>query len=277
MKNAIYCKFDPMLRLALCAVLPMLTAGPSHAETTPWTLSEGGRMRLVVLDANAAGVREAALQIEPAPGWLTYWREPGDSGIPPQVAPAPDSPFVLGPLSFPPPKTLDLGDMRELGYDQAVLLPLTITGPPAPAQLTATAFIGLCRNICIPFQAEFTVDLDDAASAEETALIAEAKARLPEAPSADFALGKFALSPDRTTLHLELRAPAGARKSPEILVSGPSGYLFSDSRITRLSDGLLSVDMPIEKLPHNYEFKGKTWELLVIAGSRSMETTLAFD
>lgn len=266
-------------RMALCAALSLSSAGLALGETTPWTSGEGGRMRLVVLSANDKGERQAALQIEPAPGWITYWREPGDSGIPPQIAPAAKSPFTLGTLAFPVPKRLDLAGMRDLGYDGPVTLSFAVSGPSTPALLEATAFIGLCRNICIPFQVEFSLPLstETVADPQEAAIVAAARASLPEPPSADFSVSSFAMAADQSMLHLDLKLQTEAAGELRIIVTGPSGYLFTEYQAAKRKNGLLSVEVPIAKLPRNYDIKGKHWGLLVVSGDREMETTLAFD
>ena len=108
-------------------------AAAARAETSDWALNEGGRMRLVVLPADEQGNRAAALQIEPSPGWITYWREPGDAGIPPSITLAPDSGYKISEIGYPVPKRLDNGDLRDIGYDGAVTLPLVLSGPAGGA------------------------------------------------------------------------------------------------------------------------------------------------
>ena len=106
-------------------VFGMLAAGvllalPAHAAMSDWANNEGGRMRLVALAPDADGHIRAALQIEPEPGWITYWREPGDSGIPPQVSPAPEGNVALEKVAFPVPKLITVGKVKEIGYDAPV-------------------------------------------------------------------------------------------------------------------------------------------------------------
>lgn len=268
------------LALLLTAAALLLPA-TSHATMSEWASNEGGRMRLVVLDADTHGNRPAVLQIEPNPGWTTYWREPGDSGIPPSITFAPGSPFGLASLSFPVPKRLDSGDLRDIGYDAAVSLPMVLTGPVSQEAmpLDATVFIGLCRNICIPFQAELaeTLSPEAEAGAEETAILTDARARLPESPSADFAVSGFAMAEDLKNLRLELVLPKGAGDRPQIMATGPNGYVFTDYTATSAADGRLTVELPIAKLPRKYSIAGKTWQVLVISDERAMESPLAFD
>lgn len=273
----------PAAKAAVVAVAATLCFAPAKAATSEWAVNEGGRMRLVVLPADSDGKRAAALQIEPSAGWITYWREPGDAGIPPTISLAPESGYTLSEVAFPVPKRIDNGDMRDIGYDKAVTLPLTLSrsAGSAPAdELKASVFIGLCKNICIPFQAEFqlSLELSDAALAEEAALVTSARKALPEHPSPDFSVRQHALNADATSLSVTLTLPEGvAKEEPEIIVTGPSGRVFLDQSERQLSGRELTVAVPIKGLPRNYDIHGKSWGILVKAGGRAMETTLAFD
>jgi DsbC/DsbD-like thiol-disulfide interchange protein len=287
MKHALHPRPAPAL-LGICLAAAALLPLPGHAlaASSEWAVNEGGRMRLVLMPADGEGLREGALVIEPNPGWITYWKEPGDAGIPPAITLAPGSAATLETIQFPVPKLIENGELRDVGYDHAVALPLTIreSAETAGQPLSVTAFIGLCRNICIPFQAELTVPAEEASagmtasagSSGEAAAVAAAKASLPAAPSADFALTGYAMRSDLKQLDLTLRLPAGAG-APQVFVSGPSGHVFLDGEVTRAENGAVSVSVPISKLPKTYTLPGKRWGILVLAGGRAMETTLAFD
>ncbi len=256
-------------------------ASKADAAMTEWANNEGGRMRIVALPADDSGKIRAALQIEPAPGWITYWREPGDSGIPPQVAITPGSNVALERVDYPAPVSIDIGNVRDIGYDHPVALPLTLSviDSTQPVELKANAFIGLCKDICIPFQASFDLRIEDTGQspAEEAVILAVATGALPQAPAEDFNVKAHALSEDSKQLRLELRLPEGAKGAEEVIVTGPPGYAFTSKGAAGARDGIFTLDIPITRLPKNYDPKGKQWQLLVVAGGRAMETTLAFD
>lgn len=115
----------------------------------------------------------AGLQIDLEPGWKTYWRAPGDAGIPPRLV-LPDGAEVL----FPTPKVMDVLGARVVGYDSSVVLPLVIPAPQGPLDLTLTAELGICRDICVPVSGALSTSLPDTAS-RDPALIA-ALAMLPQ-------------------------------------------------------------------------------------------------
>ena len=269
-------------RLALLP-LALLAAFPAHAAFSDWATSEGGRMRIVALPPDEQGRIRAGLQIEPKPGWITYWREPGDSGIPPQIAALPGSNVTLGSVAYPVPKHINAGSVNDFGYDRPVTLPLRFTAiGSGDLQIDAQVFIGMCRNICIPFQATFSLPVPPAnkgkgqSHPQESAILDAADASLPEAPGRDFSVSAFSLTPDMNRLRLHLALP-GDVKNPEIIVTGPSGYVFTRQENVKPNTDGLSTDIVIRQLPRNYTPKGKQWRVLVKAGGRAMETSLAFD
>ncbi|PZM09206.1 protein-disulfide reductase DsbD domain-containing protein [Rhizobium tubonense] len=274
-------RFGTSLALVATFAAAEFAASPAFSATSDWALSEGGRMRVVALSPDAGGNIRAALQIEPKPGWITYWREPGESGIPPQLTVADGGNVALQAIAYPVPKPLMIGSIEELGYDSAVTLPLDfkVTDGSKSAKLDLTAFIGMCRDICIPFQGNFSLPLPQAGTAgpEETAVLDAATASLPRAPSPDFSVENHALSADGKVLSLTLALPDPDGAAPEIYVTGPSGYVFFKQADAKHDGKRFDVDIAIGRLPKTYTIHGKSWGLVVVQGKRAMETTLAFD
>ncbi|MBY3052448.1 protein-disulfide reductase DsbD domain-containing protein [Rhizobium laguerreae] len=270
-------------RRLLIAVVSLVTAlvpfYSAHAEMSAWAENEGGRMRLVALAPDAAGKIRAALQIEPKPGWITYWKEPGNSGIPPQITIAAESGVTLDAIAYPVPKHFFNGAIEDIAYDAPVTLPLSLTAAgKGPVTIDAAAFIGICKDICIPFQANLQLKLGPAIQShpEEEAILQAADASLPKPPSEDFDVTAHAMSPDRKTLSLDLVLPGEGKTAPDIIVTGPSGYAFTKQIGGKRDGRTFKVDIAIGKLPKDYDIAGKQWSVLVIDGERAMETTLAF-
>lgn len=93
----------------------------------------------------------AAVKIALAPGWVTYWRAPGDGGIPPQITVTPNSAIAGITPEWPSPQIIDSAGMRAVGYPGGVILPLRITTKTTgPIPLELTLFIGICHEVCIP-------------------------------------------------------------------------------------------------------------------------------
>ncbi|NTJ63474.1 cytochrome C biogenesis protein [Agrobacterium rhizogenes] len=267
-------------RLSALVATLLLTITTAHAATSDWVDNEGGRMRLIALAPDAEGHVRAALQIEPEPGWITYWREPGQGGIPPQVTPAPGSGVTVENTGYPTPKPISVGPIREIGYDAPVTFPLDLrVAGKAPANLDLTVFIGLCKDICIPFQADLSLPLpaNEQPTSHELAVLDAAKAQLPQAPSPDFTVQSHRISADAKSLSLQLTLPEASGKAPDIYVTGPSGYVFFQQANAKRDGTTFSADIEIGKLPKNYDPKGKNWSILIVDGDRAMETTLALE
>lgn len=253
---------------------------PAHAEMSAWAENEGGCMRLVALAPDAAGKIRAALQIEPKPGWITYWKEPGNTGIPPQFTLAADSGVTLDAIGYPVPKHFFNGAVEDIAYDAPVTLPLSLNAAgKGEVEIDALAFIGICKDICIPFQANFQLKLGPAIQShrQEEAILAAADASLPKPPSADFDVTAHAMAADRKTLSLTLALPAEGKGAPDIIVTGPSGYAFTKQIGGKRDGAVFKTDVAIGKLPNDYDISGKRWGVLVIDGERAMETTVPFE
>lgn len=228
---------------SLCAALP------AAASSSAWYESQGGRVRLVTTGApDQAGRLQGALEIALEPGWKTYWRDPGDSGVPPQLDVAASTNVAGAEMSFPPPQRHDDGYGPWAGYDHSVALPVvfTLDDPGKKATIDADVFLGLCETICIPVQARLALDpasgADDAADAET---VKAALAALPARAGAGF--GVTALPGDHETLVVEAHLP-GDPAAARFFLAGADDYMFGAPRRTD-RDGKIIFSVPILDRP----------------------------
>jgi DsbC/DsbD-like thiol-disulfide interchange protein len=98
------------------------------------------------------GSRIAGLEITLAPGWKTYWRAPGDAGIPPVFDWSASRNTSVPNVVWPTPKVFDQNGMRSIGYTDRVVLPILLRATEAtrPVRLKAEIDIGVCRDVCMP-------------------------------------------------------------------------------------------------------------------------------
>jgi thiol:disulfide interchange protein DsbD len=130
------------------------------------------------------------LRFEMEKQWHIYWRNPGDSGEPPQVQWKLPAGFQAGEVQWPAPERLGSGSVIDYGYQESVLLPVEIQTPGTPlaagSTLTLSAQVSwlVCKDICVPGQAELTLSLPvrmaPAPVSASHALFQEAGSRLPE-------------------------------------------------------------------------------------------------
>ncbi|HQY43436.1 MAG TPA: protein-disulfide reductase DsbD family protein [Paracoccaceae bacterium] len=141
---------------AFCALLGVGSA--SQAQNLPETLF---RAELLPGWQTADGRQMSALHIVLTPGWKTYWRSPGEAGIPPVFDWAGSDNVAAVALHWPRPQVFDLAGYRTLAYPGELILPVEITParPGEPVTLRLKADIGVCEEICVPVTIELSADL----------------------------------------------------------------------------------------------------------------------
>ncbi len=168
-------------------LLGVLGMGAAQAQQTSASVrSEQATARLLVHapEGVAAGKTIwAGVQMQHEPGWHTYWRNPGDSGLPTRLNWTLPAGAQAGAIHWPAPHKMPLGPLMNYGFEGELLLPVALK---LPAELPAGAVkIGVlaewlvCKEVCIPERGEFNVELpqgqplNDHAAAFKAALAAE--------------------------------------------------------------------------------------------------------
>ncbi|RAU23309.1 disulfide bond formation protein DsbD [Paramagnetospirillum kuznetsovii] len=152
------------MRLLAFLFSVLLLAGPaSAAESSDWSGSESGRVRLIssVAATGSAASLRLGLHFQLAPGWKIYWRSPGDAGYPPRLDWAGSANLGAPVIQWPAPHRFVLAGLQNHGYMGEVVLPLdaplTVPGQPVAARL-AVEFLA-CAQVCVPQKAELSLDL----------------------------------------------------------------------------------------------------------------------
>jgi suppressor for copper-sensitivity B len=230
--------------LLLAAILP----GMAHAAAGPWDQKPRGAARLIAATeaTGSATTVDAAIQIRIPQGWHTYWKTPGDAGIPPSVAWTGSENVEAASLDFPAPMRLPpVEGLLTLGYDDGVVLPVTITlaHPGQALHLRAEMDYASCQAVCVPLHASLTLDLPAglATPGPQAALIAAARARVPVPGATAGIRVEQALvsgSPDGAVLALKLAATAPF-VAPDLFLDGatspvPPDISLSDAGRTAL-------------------------------------------
>ena len=253
-----------------------------QAAQSEWAHSEGGAIRIVADRPQPDGTIPAILDIRLEPGWKTYWLEPGASGIPPQVSIDPkDGVSVLG-MRFPPPKRFGEGVDQYTGYDKSVAFPLLLKSErkSRDMSLNFSVFLGICKDICIPVQANLSLSLPEGTAENplDRARIDDAVAALPAQPSETFKVKAASFDAAGKRLRLSLVTPdASAEEPPELFLAGPPGYSFGKPEIISIANGAFTADVPVRVPAKGGALKSGSVLLVVRSGKRSMETPLAFD
>ncbi|MEP9385733.1 protein-disulfide reductase DsbD domain-containing protein [Mesorhizobium sp. KR9-304] len=217
-----------MKALSASAILfALLIAAPARAASSDWFEMEGARVRLVTAGKpDALGRLRGALDIELKPGWKTYWRDPGDAGVPPTIDASANPNIDTVAFDFPAPQRHDESDFKWAGYDYPVALPVTFKfkDPAGSATIDANVFLGVCETICVPVQAKLAVD-PGADDPEDVAAVSAAFADIPPPARPDFGL-KVASKPGDAKALLEVTSPGDAGTA-ELFLAGEDGYVLS--------------------------------------------------
>jgi DsbC/DsbD-like thiol-disulfide interchange protein len=108
-----------------------------------------------------AGTHMAGLRVTLRPGWKTYWRAPGDAGIPPQFSWSGSQNINAAQYHWPVPQVFGQGHLQSIGYHDTLVLPIELTqsDPNAPIHMSGEITIGVCEDICVPVSLPFDAAL----------------------------------------------------------------------------------------------------------------------
>jgi thiol:disulfide interchange protein/DsbC/DsbD-like thiol-disulfide interchange protein len=209
-----------LARWALAATLATGLSAHAQLNTSallaPAGVVDTGQVRAELLAHAPDGVTPGAtvwlgLRLQHAPKWHTYWKNPGDSGLPTELNWTLPDGVSAGPVDWPTPRKFPLGTLANYGYDNTVLLPvpLTVTAVPAGNSLSITldATWLACRQECIPEEGRFTLNLPVQGSTSAHA--ADFEATLAQRPARGDATGS-ALTPEAGFLVVNLANLPGA-------------------------------------------------------------------
>jgi DsbC/DsbD-like thiol-disulfide interchange protein len=160
---------------AAAVVVSSLVAIEAQAQdASPW-LKDGHSAVRLLAGSRSGAVLLGGIAFQLQPGWHTYWRNPGDSGVPPRFDFTKSDNVEAVTILWPAPaKFPDGGGGTSLGYQKQVVLPLRIVAKNAdrPVTLRAAINYAVCEKICIPVEANAELAFTSVASTEDSALSA---------------------------------------------------------------------------------------------------------
>ena len=153
--------FSAMLAAATLIAPHAARAAESPAITTPRVTAT----LLSARDAVTPGERfQVALVQKIAPGWHTYWINPGDSGEPTRIEWNLSNGASAGDIQWPTPKAITVDPLVNFGFEETVFLIVDVIAPhnAAPGEklsLKANATWLVCEKICVPEEGRFALDV----------------------------------------------------------------------------------------------------------------------
>ena len=143
-------------------------------DASPWQKDGHSAVRLLA-GSRSGAVLLGGVAFQLQPGWKTYWRTPGDSGVPPRFDFSKSDNVEAVTVLWPAPKKFDDGAGGvSLGYHDQIVLPLRIVAKNVdkPVTLRAEINYAVCEKLCIPVEANAELAFSSVASTEDSALFA---------------------------------------------------------------------------------------------------------
>jgi DsbC/DsbD-like thiol-disulfide interchange protein len=270
------------LRAFVAALLASSLAVEARAQdASPWQRDGHSAVRLLA-GSRSGAVLMGGVAFALQPGWKTYWRTPGDSGVPPRFDFSKSENVEAVTVLWPAPMQFDDGaGGHSLGYKGQVVLPLRIVAKNAdkPVTLRAAINYAVCEKLCIPVEANAELAFASVASTEDSALFAALDTVPKPANVGDpnpltirdvKRDGKSAVVVDVATpdardisLFVEGPTPDWALPVPKLIEGGPTG-------VKRFS-------FELDGLPPGASPEGAGLKLTLVGGDRAYEFNVSLN
>ncbi len=248
-------------------LLSLMLAGPAFAENQNDVL----QAELLPGWRVADGRYMAALDLHLAPEWKTYWRSPGDAGIPPRFDWSGSTNLKSVQFHWPSPKVLTVNGLTSIGYLDQLVLPVEVLAidPSKPVTVVLKMDLGVCHNVCLPAHVNFDGELSQTTAPDP--LIAAALQLGPEQPKA--VAVSCTVAPIDDGLRLTARIPFAAQGNAETVVFETSDQTVwvSSAKTSREGQVLISETdlVPSNGAPFALDRSGVT--VTVLAENRAVE------
>lgn len=190
------------------------------------------------------------VEISMEPGWKTYWRAPGEAGIPPYWDWSGSANVGELKIHWPVPEVFEYAGLDVIGYHDQVVIPIEVipADPNAPTRLIGRAEIGVCQEICVPLSYEFSLDLS--VDKRRTPAIVAAMIDQPvSAETADVETVTCQAEPTAKGLKITAKMTMPSTGTPEVVVieSGDDNLWVSGASAARVG-GVLTASAEMMNL-----------------------------
>lgn len=267
------------LRLLLALGLAATAVSDGLAATSPWSEATGAKLRLIAPGGPPAadGTLSMGIEIALEPGWKTYWRHPGDAGLPPEIDLSGSSNLVGATIDFPAPRRFIDGGSTSIGYGGSVVLPVHLEpeDPALPVMVDARILYGACKELCVPASATARLMVSQATRPDPAAaaLFAAAVATVPTAPSEGLDVTAVVRTDDPHVL-LVTAAVAEGGADADLFAEGP-GEAFPRLPVRVETTDTAHPQWRVALDPHG-PAKGRV-RFTLVAGERAVERVVTLD
>jgi DsbC/DsbD-like thiol-disulfide interchange protein len=263
------------LGLGLAALTSCLAIEARAQDASPWQRSSHSGVRLLA-GSRSGSVLLGGIAVQLDPGWKTYWRTPGDSGVPPRFDFSKSENIEAVTVLWPAPTKFDDGaGGHSMGYHHQVVLPLRIVAKNTdrPVTLRADISYAVCERLCIPVEANAELAFTSVASTEDSVLFA-ALDTVPK-PASVGDPNPFTIRDvkreGKSTVLVDVAAPDG--REIGLFVEGPTPDwgLPVPSLLEHSPPGVKRFAFELDGVPPGTNPEGAALKLTLVGGDRSYE------
>ena len=275
-------RFIFVFAAALAGAL-MLAGLAATAAQSPWVAATESKVRLIggAAPGEDAGTMLAGVHIHMDDGWKTYWRSPGDSGVPPRFDWAGSKNLKQAEVLYPAPHRFADASGTAIGYTGEVVFPVKLTPErkDEPIELKLGLDYGLCKSLCIPNQANLSLSLAPGAAPDpgDVLLLDSVLGRVPKqaAPGELPAVATVEAKLDgpKPEIFVDTQFPPGATGS-DLFIDAPDGtYVPVPKAVGPLVDGKQRFTVTFASKDEAKDIKGKTLTLTLVYDGGGRVTT----
>ncbi len=268
--------------LAACGIAVVLSAQAQAADESPWSQDTRSAIRLIAgsSKSGAASLR-AGVEVKLQSGWKTYWRYPGDSGVPPHFDFSGSENVKTVKVLYPTPHLFSDETGQSLGYKDRVIFPLEVSPqqPGKPVRLHLKAEYAVCEKLCVPAEGSAELRLSPGDTIQDPELkAAEAHVPTPTTATQLKLTARRVRNGPKTQVAVDLDAPAD--QPVELFVEGPTPQwalpIPKPARATPAGRAQFSFEL--DGLPPGADPKGQyDLTFTVVTGERAVEVKTHLD
>ncbi len=220
------------------------------------------------------GVWQVGVEIKMAPNWKTYWKIPGDAGVPPEFVWEKSANLKSAKVSFPAPNRYEDVTGKSIGYKKHVIFPVEIkpSTDGKPVKVDLQFYYAMCSDICIPAQANIGFELPATGSSfSDQTKIDAFNAQVPKVDETRIGVNKAEILRVNGKPNLAVSLSGQLGNKTDILVEGFEDAIFGAPSSLRKGSEETIFLLPIDELEEDAKLSGKTLKLTVLSGDIRLE------
>ena len=274
--------FEGLRRSAAVAAIAVAAAGGiawAASDASPWEGNDRTAVRLIAGSSGAEELIRAGIEIRLKPGWHTYWRYPGDAGVPPRFDFTASQNVDTVRVLWPAPRRLAEEGLSVIGYGENVILPLAVVprDRTKPVTLRLTIEYAVCERLCVPVQAAAELALTGAPSSHDGAL-GHALGQVPKrrALGAVSPLAMRSIAREETSTGARVIIEVAGSANVDVFAEGPTPEWALPLPVALASSapGVQRFAVALDGAPPGVRYEGSLITITAVTAGEATETVV---